>query len=158
MPQHTPYVVSLFNSLLTPAIAIVTTYIAWQQWKGNRLKLKLDRYDRRLRVYQEVVKMLRLVCGEAKPEWSEIMNFGASTAEAVFLFGPEIPKYIDEIITRAAKLGSATVQYRDFTQGPPPPGYDHNKIVKERTDQLTWFTEQVAAAKEKFRRYMDVSY
>jgi len=52
-------VITILQGLLTPLIAIITTYIAWQQWKGNQLKLKMERYERRLRVYQEVVKMLK---------------------------------------------------------------------------------------------------
>jgi len=51
--------VSVLSALLTPLIAIITTYIAYQQWQGNKLKLKMERYERRLRVYQEMVKMLK---------------------------------------------------------------------------------------------------
>ena len=78
--------VSVLNALLTPLIAIIATYIAWQQWKANQLKLKMERYDRRLRVYQEVVRMLR-TCSNRKLEWAELIDFNASTAEADFLFG-----------------------------------------------------------------------
>ena len=49
------------KALLTPVIAIVATYIAWQQWKSNQLKLHLDRYDRRLRVYEEVRQILSII-------------------------------------------------------------------------------------------------
>ena len=32
--------VNIFSALLTPVIAIVATYIAWQQWRGNELKVR----------------------------------------------------------------------------------------------------------------------
>jgi hypothetical protein len=32
-------VVALFNALLTPLIAVVAVYIAWQQWQTNKQKL-----------------------------------------------------------------------------------------------------------------------
>src|SRR5260221_8144077 len=127
----------MLQGLLTPLIAIIATYIAWQEWKGNRLKLKMDRYDRRLRVYQGVVKMLRNCANGELREFAAIIEFGASTVEADFLFGPEIRKYIDEISSRAAKLRSANVQYRDRTQSVPP-GYDHEKIVNESSEQTNW--------------------
>ncbi len=38
-------VISILQALLTPLIAVITTYIAWQQWKGNQLKLKLDNHN-----------------------------------------------------------------------------------------------------------------
>ena len=119
-------VITILQGLLTPLIAIIATYIAWQQWKGNELKLKLDRYERRLRIYQEVIKMLR-TCSNRKPEWADLIDFGSSTAEADFLFGPEIRQYIDEIVSRAAALIAANAEYRDFTQ-PVPAEYDHDKL------------------------------
>lgn len=38
-------VLRISQGLLTPVIAAVTTYIAWQQWRTNQNKLKLDRYE-----------------------------------------------------------------------------------------------------------------
>jgi hypothetical protein len=106
-------VIAILQGLLTPTIGIIAVYIAWQQWKGNQLRLKMDRYDRRLRVYQEVVKMLK-IGSNGKPEWSEMIDFSTQTAEGDFLFGPEIRKYIDEIVSRAAKLRAAHAEYRDI--------------------------------------------
>ena len=91
-------------------------------------------------------------------EFSVIIDFGAATAEADFLFGPEIRLYLEEISTRAAKLRSANVQYRDLHQ-PVPQGYDPEKIVNQMNEQVTWFTEQLVGsiAKDKFREYLNIS-
>lgn len=78
--------------------------------------------------------------------------------KADFLFGPEIPTYIDDIVKRGWALRSAHNQYRDMFQ-PIPAGYDHEKVVSEMHEQETWFTNQIGtgAAKDKFRKYLDVS-
>jgi len=151
-------VISILQGLLTPLIAIIATYIAWQQWKGNQLKLKMERYDRRLRIYQEVVKMLRTCANGDLREFALIVDFGAATAEGDFLFGPEIRQYIDDITSRAANLRQAKVQYKDYTQ-PVPAGYDHEKIVNEMSAQVSWFTEQLVGfvAKNKFGQYLNIS-
>jgi hypothetical protein len=145
------------QGLLTPVIAIITTYIAWQQWRGNKQKLKMDGYGRRLHVYQEVVKMLKQCANGEIREFSIILEFGAATAEADFLFGPEIREYLDEISTRAAKLRSANVQYRDFKQTVAE-NYDHEKIVNEISTQTAWFVEQLVGflAKNKFGQYLNI--
>src|SRR5450759_1555324 len=93
-------VVAVFSALLTPLIAIIATYIAWQQWRGNELKLRLDRYEKRLRIYQEVVKVIGFLMRDANMKLEDLMAFRANTAEAAFLFGPEITKYIEEIFSR----------------------------------------------------------
>ncbi len=151
--------VAVLNALLTPLIALIATYIAWQQWQANKLKLKMERYDRRLRVYQEVVKMLKQCANGEIREFSVIVDFGAATAEGDFLFGPEIREYINEISIRAAKLRSANVQFKDYTQ-PVPAGYDPEKIVNEISTQTAWFVEQLvekSVAKNKFSQYLDIS-
>jgi len=149
-------VVNIFSALLTPVIAIIATYIAWQQWKANELKLRLERYERRLRIYQDVIKMLSLIMRDADAKIEDLMTFRANTAEADFLFGPEIPKYIDEIFSRGLKLRTANVQYRQAGQEKPP-GYDHTKVVEESDTQLRWLTDQFNPAKEKFGKYLNVN-
>ena len=89
--------VELSKALLTPLITVVATYIAWQQWKTNQQKLVLDRYDRRLKVYEEVRKLLSLIVRDAHASYEGLLKFRTAVSEADFLFGPEIPKYIDEI-------------------------------------------------------------
>ena len=146
----------VFSGLLTPLIGVVTVYIAWQQWLTNRQKLVLDRYDRRLRVYQEVMKIIGLIVRDAKAAPDDLLQFRAKVAEADFLFGLEVMQYIDLLYKRGLHLWARSTEYRDFTQAHPP-GYDHQKVVDEMQSHLVWFTEQVGAAKEIFRKYLDVS-
>jgi hypothetical protein len=88
------WIISILQALLTPVIACITVYIAYRQWRDNHLRLKLERYDRRLRIYQEVLKTLRRICADFAPQLDDLLNFTASTAEAPFLFNAEIPAYI----------------------------------------------------------------
>ncbi len=153
---HIALVLQILQALLTPVIAIVTVYIAWQQWQGNKLKLVLERYDKRLRVYENVVAVLLLVQRDFKPELGELQKFRRDTAEADFLFEPEISAYCDELFKRGVELWSAHFEYRDFTQQFPP-GYDHNEVVKRMHEQEVWFTNQFGVAKQKFKKYLNVS-
>ena len=54
-----PYV-DLFAALLTPVIAIIATYIAYQQYRANQLKLRHEPYDRRLLLYNAVAEFLQI--------------------------------------------------------------------------------------------------
>jgi hypothetical protein len=146
----------ILQGLLTPVIAIVVAYVAWQQWKLNKRKFEFDQYERRLRVYEEVRSILTLVLRDFKPDFIDLQKFRAATAEADFLFEPEIPAYLDEIVKRGWLLRSAHSDYRDmFT--PAPPEYDHQKVVNEITEQQKWFVEQPEQAKLKFKPYLDVT-
>lgn len=144
------------RSLLTPIIAVVATYIAWQQWKTNQQKLNLDRYQRRLHVYEEVKKLLSIVMRDAKANTDDLLKFRIATSEADFLFGPDITTYLDEIYRHGLNLRQWSQQYRDFTQETPE-GYDHNKIVDEEHKELLWLVSQFDPAKLKFKKYLDIS-
>ena len=149
-------VLDISKGLLTPVIAIVATYIAWQQWKTNQRKLKLEKYERRLHVYEEVKKILSIIVRDAKASTEDLLRFRTSVSEADFLFGPEIIDYIDEIYKRGLNLWRWNQEYRDYTQAKPA-GYDHKKVVDEMHKELTWLSEQFEPAKEKFRKYLDLS-
>lgn len=146
----------ILQGLLTPVIGLTTLYIAWQQFQMNRRKTILERYERRLQIYQRTVEMIRLVVRNFKPEFQDLIKFSADAAEADFLFGEEIPKYINEIYVHGLDLNTARAEYRDFTQ-PIPAGYDHQKVVDALTKEKKWFTDQPQIAKEKFKKYLDIS-
>lgn len=145
------------TALLTPVIAIVATYIAWQQWKTNQQKLILDRYDRRLKVYEEVRQILSVILRHAKVSDEDLMRFLRAVSEADFLFGSEIPDYIDEIYRHGVKLQYWNGEYRDDTQDRPD-GYDHQMVCDGRRAELTWLMEQLEPAKQKFKKYLDISH
>jgi hypothetical protein len=143
----------VFQSLLTPLIAIVTVYIAWQQWQTNRKKLYIDLYDRRLRIYTEVKNFLRAITGDSIIDTNELLIFYSSVSEADFLFGPEISKYINEIYKHAVDLRRWNSEYRDFAQ-PIPEGYDHKKVCDGIDSELMWLSNQFEPTKEKFGKYL----
>ena len=148
--------IEISKALLTPLIAIVATYIAWQQWKTNQQKLNLERYDRRLHVYEEVIKILSIILRDVNASMEDLLKFRTSVSEADFLFGPEIPAYIDEIYKRGLNLWRWNQEYRDYTQEKPD-GDDHKKVVDEMHKELTWLVDQFEPAKEKFKKYLDIS-
>lgn len=148
--------IAIFSSLLTPVIAIVSVYIAYQQWKTNKRKLHLDRYKRRLRVYEEVKKILSMITRDANASMDDLLKFRASVSEADFLFNNEISEYIDEIYDHGLSLRHWNQEFRDYTQEMPD-GYDHKKVVDEMHKELKWLVDQFGPAKEKFKKYLDIS-
>ena len=82
--------VDLFAALLTPVIAIVTTYIAIQQYRANQLKLRQDLYDRRLLLYNAVAEFLAHVMQEGATDRTQLITLLQKTRESYFLFGKEV--------------------------------------------------------------------
>ena len=147
---------------MTIVIAIVVTYIAWQQayiagqqkqiagqqWQTNRQKLIHDLYDRRIRIYREVFEFVSIIDREAKVSTENLRKFRTSVAEAVFLFRPEVISYIDEIYKHCVTFRRLSNQPRDATE--QTPAYDD-------TEGLKWFTEQYDCMQRVFMKDLNIS-
>jgi hypothetical protein len=151
------FVTSFLRAALTPLIACITVYIAYRQWQDNHLRLKRENYERCLRVYQEVVKMLQRINRDFNPEFNDLLVFIAATAEAPFLFHDEISAYIDEIFKRGVSLQTANFIYRAGTEAPPRDADAYMKALKDMHEQTRWFIDQMPIAHEKFKPYLHIA-
>jgi hypothetical protein len=131
--------VKVLSALLTPAIALVTTYIAWQQHNTNRRQLRLALFDRRLRVFDSTIKLIVTILRNAIVQLNELYSFLSETSQHEFLFGPDIGEYIDEVYGKAVQLeAQAAAQL----------------TPQARTALLLWFSGQSDEARKKFGKYM----
>ncbi len=145
-------ILEVSKGLLTPLIAMVAVYIAWQQWRTNQLKVTLDRYDRRFRVYEEVVNFLTIIRRNATIGVEDIIKFQDATSQTVFLFGSDVCTYIDEIHERGVNLH----RWSEEIDGNANNAERKNTIAK-KASELRWLSSQFDPAKEKFKKYLDIS-
>ncbi len=56
--------IEIFSGLLTPTIAIIAVYIAYQQLKTNRYRVRLNLYDKRFKVFRGLMDLLAHIMRE----------------------------------------------------------------------------------------------
>jgi hypothetical protein len=134
--------VRVLAALLTPAIAIVTTYIAYQQYQTNRRQHRLDLFEKRLAVFNSAMTLIPSIAQRGRVEnLDQLFNMIRETRDHEFLFGPEIGAYISEVYQNGVDLEGI-----DFAQ-------PLDRAARARL--LQWFRGQSATATEKFRKYLD---
>jgi hypothetical protein len=150
-----PLVVWYLQGLLTPVIAVVAVCIARQQWKTNALKSKLDLFDRRFRVFEEVRKILgaMLTIGA---DIDGILDFWTKTAGAEFLFGPEIKKYRKEICDRATSQSTAKEEMVAALERESSVE-ERTRLAEARRAGVQWATAEIDTLAARFKKYLDVS-
>jgi hypothetical protein len=84
MYENAMRVVIILQALLTPTIGVITAYVAWRQYHDSKLKLTLDRYEKRLIVYKAVRAYLSDVVATAKVKTEDIRRLRVETSEAGF--------------------------------------------------------------------------
>jgi len=116
---------------VTVMIAVAAFYVAYQQYKTNKNKLKLDLYDRRYKVYQSVVKFITGAVQDRNVTNVEITTLQRNTRDSIFLFRAEVIEYINELVQRGSQL-----------QADP------------QNEQKEWFCKQLSLVNEKFNPYL----
>jgi hypothetical protein len=141
----------ILSGLLTPLIALIVAYIAWQQLKTNRDKVRLALYEKRFAVYLGLKNLLVKIPQVGGVGIKEIIEYNVSTGEAEFLFGRDVLDYLLLIRKKAAHLMTTTKQ---LASNDLPLGEERSKIAKEQEDLSNWFTDQFDEAIKIFSPYL----
>lgn len=146
------------SAALTPVIVVVTTYIAYQQWRTNKSRFNYERYDRRLAVYKAVQAFYGEMGDAGTAKYGMAMKFYAATVEAEFLFGDEIREHIDELYKKGMDLASLHEKMYPSSGEPGlPVGKERSMVAEEHGKLLLWFLQDgVAETRKKFRKYLRV--
>jgi hypothetical protein len=141
--------IRVLQGLFAPIIGLTVVYIAYQQHKTNRNKLRLDLYDRRFKLYNEIQSLLASIVQKGDVSNDDLAGCLRNTKEAVFLFKEDIPKYINELYKQACEL-----QFLEKVIGNKVPGADRKKAIEKRAEIFGWFPKQFGKCTEKFKKYL----
>ncbi len=131
----------VLSALLTPIIAVIALYIAWQQFTINRRQHRLALFDKRLAVFNSTMKMIASVIQDANATLTDCFGLIRDTREHEFLFGPEIGAFINDLYRKGVELHA---QSAVGATG-----------AARQTEILQWFVGRSEEAKKIFRKYMD---
>lgn len=134
-------VVRVFSALLTPVIAGVTVYIAWQQHRINRNQYRLALFDRRHKIFDATTEFIVVVLRAARATVNDLSALVQGTRGHEFLFDSDVSDYINQLYGKGAELLGL--------EGAPP-----EDAPKQRTAILLWFGGQNQEATKKFGKYM----
>ncbi len=137
---------------LAAITASTVAWIAYQQHETARAKLRLDLFDRRMKVYEAVIALLRHVFQNADAKLEEIYRFTQDTSNAPFLFGPEIETYLELLRKNAVRVRTLRSRLSESGLGV---GEERNKVVEEDSKLLIWFGDQFDVAQKTFTPYLD---
>ena len=140
------------GNMLTPLIAVIATWIAYQQYHTNRLKLKFDMYEKRLKIYQALMDFIGTVTSFPEMKVEEVKKFDIARSESVFLFGKDIPQYLQTVRDQAAAITMLNSQIKELMSDERVPA--RTELVNEKLKIIDWFYKQVEIAQGKFSRYL----
>lgn len=160
-------ILKVLYGALTPLIAIIAAYIAYQQFRINRRKVesderlarqkqRFDLYERRLTVFDAAMGLIAATQAmpEDKQQWMEPqLRLRRSIYESYFLFGQDVVEYL-------WVLDGKYQRFMYFARRADSSGLRNEELVQESIDEAEdlerWFGEQFEAALKRFSIYLSL--
>lgn len=143
-----------FSAFLTPIIALIAVYIAYQQWRLRQEHFQLELFDKRYKVYEGTKKFISIILEKGYPDENDISEFQESTHDATFLFENEVQRRLDNILEKGNKLNNINT-YIALTEQASP---DSAKEAKENeADIQDWFNDEYDRIKNLFMNYLKIN-
>lgn len=144
-----PYI-ELFSASLTPLIAIIATYIAYQQYRNNRAKLRHDLFERRMVIYDKAGELIIRGTESRKLNTEDLVAYAQALNEAEFLFGKDVCNYLKELDKQLHRkrvleltIGTESVE-------------DRHPLILEVRDIERWFDNQPEILNQRFMKYLNL--
>jgi hypothetical protein len=150
-------IVDILSALLTPLIAVIMVYIAYQQFRINRFRLRYELYEHRLAVFKAVRSFLSDILREGKTDFQRVTQFYADVAEADFLFYRDVTDLREIVYKRGLKLAELHEElYPSDGNSGLPVGKERSQIAHEQSEMLKWFSDQLVEIKPIFKKYLSI--
>jgi hypothetical protein len=128
--------------------------IAYRQWRTAQNKLKLDLFDRRLVVYDAAREIILAARASGKVTSEAEFKYIANTRGAIWLFDPEIVRYLDEELWRKiVDLGALESELEGL-----PAGEERSQNVRAQRVIKDWLGEQLRVMEKKFAPFLKVRH
>ena len=139
-------------------IAVITVYIAWQQYKTNKRnaekellinlkKTNIELYDKRYDIYLAARKFISILKSKGAYSEDAYWEFRCKKEECVFLFGVEVVDFMNEIINKAERK----TEIKDLISDKENP--DREKFKNENSVLFNWFCD--VKLEPVFMKYLD---
>ena len=153
MPTTESSWIDILSALLVPTIAILGVYIAYQQYRVNKQRLRHETYERRLAVYKCVQQYLSEILRDAKTTYARALQFNSDASEAAFLFDNSVQDKIDEIYKKSIDMVATHEKMypSDGSEGLPVGG-ERSKVAKENSELLEWHLDQLKESRAFFAK------
>jgi hypothetical protein len=133
-------------------IGLIAIWIAYRHTIVTQARFKLDLFDKRHHVFVATWKFLSNLVHKNPVTTTDIFNFSNDTANAKFLFGDEIARFLEEAKMKGIELGTA-----EYKLSRPASDETRSEAHAERYKLVTWVENELKRVTDRFKPYLDLS-
>lgn len=144
--------IEIFSALLTPIIAVLGVYIAYQQWRTNNLKLKHELFDRRYECYEKIYEFIANILITGSVPHNADLEFLRNTKAVTFLFDDQIKEFVDSVYRKSVELHSLHSSMSDLNSRLREENLQKQREIKE------WLQKEMRLMKKRFAKYLTLKH
>jgi hypothetical protein len=127
------------------------------RWIGGRHStnraIRVENHERYISIYREFGKLFDVVQWHDKISPEDLLRFKVATHGALWLFGPEIKEYAQEVFDHGRKFALTRAQLKEMGMLTE----EREKLATAHDDEWAWFYAQYEVLDEKFFRYLNLN-
>ena len=144
----------LLNALVSPFLAVVVSYIAFQQWKTNERREQRESLEIKISIYKRVKSHLSHIDSNREVRMDLYQEFLDASAEADFIFPEVFQDYLAEIDIQTSSWLDGQSRCDLLPGESDQPKID--EIEKEMERYIDELQNLHCSLYESFRRYVRV--
>lgn len=153
-PAVGPSFWAIAAGLLTPLLAVIAAYIAYQQYRVNKDRLRYELYDKRAAVFAALDLFLSDFIRDGHTTFERTNEYYREVILSRFLFQKTIQDYLEEIYRHGIECYELHLKlYPAGGEPGPSRGPERSAIATQQHEIQTWMIKQRQEAIEKFRDY-----
>jgi len=141
--------IDLLGALITPIVAFIGIYIAYQQRTINKNRLKHELFDKRYKIYIAIDTFIKSVITSGKVPDGGDFKFLSETKSSALFFDSSIKELTDKIFKKAAELDGLVKVGKDLSKGP-----ELKENIQAQREIKNWFHKEYKTLEAKFTKYL----
>ncbi len=136
--------------MLTPLIALIALLIAYRQWRTSQNKLRLDLFEKRLKVYEATFNLISTIAGSGEVPENVDLEYRGGIKSTEWLFDESIMEYLKEIWGQCQLF----LHYQSSLVE-----IDNDERIRNsqrRADIREWFGKQYLVVEKKFKPFLKI--
>ncbi len=136
-------------------ISLIASLIAYYQYQNSMIKLNLDLFEKRYKVYDATRKFLHTILSKQKYSHEDLNEFYIMTSDCEMLFGQKTSDYLEEIRTKALQMSIAKEEMISSNFDTE----ERNLHMQEEHKNRYWLDDQIIKGKlnNMFKEHLDFS-
>ena len=144
-----PSLIAVIPSLI---VGMITAYIAYNQYRVNKDKLRLDLFEKRLEAYEKLQEYFNYFIRKGCIDNEAIIILSTAHYKSVFLFGSEVTEYIDEVRDKAIEMRRLRIKLHNHKA--LPIGEERNKVSDRDSELFEWHLDQQRDSQKLYIKYL----